>query len=53
MKTRGWLAYLIGGMLFSNGFSGTGLAVFGIGMLVDFKFWILGVLAFVIGFNWT
>lgn len=52
MKIKGWLGYLIGGALFSNGFAGTGAAVLGISMLIDWKIWILGILAFVIGFNW-
>lgn len=52
MKAKGWTAYLVGGLLFGNGFSNAGLAVFGIGMLVDWKFWLLGILAFYVGFTW-
>jgi len=52
MKARGWVAYLAGGILFNSGFPGTGFAVFGIGILVDWKIWLLGIAAFIIGFNW-
>ncbi len=53
MKMKGWLAYLVGGLLFSNGVAEVGLVVFAIGMIVDFKVWILGILAFFVGLNWT
>ena len=49
MKARGWLAYLIGGVLFSNGIAEVGLVVFLIGMIVDWKIWFLGFLAFFVG----
>ncbi len=52
MKARGWLAYLVGGALFSNGLPGAGLAVFGIGMIVDWRIWLLAILAFFVGLNW-
>ena len=52
MKVIGWPAYLIGGVLFTYGYVGTGMVVFGIGMIVDFKVWILGIVAFFVGFNW-
>jgi len=52
MKARGWLAYVVGGVLFSNGYSGAGLAVFSVGMIVDWKFWSLGIVAFFVGLNW-
>lgn len=46
---KGWMAYLIGGALFSNGLPGVGLAVFGIGLVADWKFWLAGILAFFVG----
>ncbi len=49
MKARGWLAYLIGGVLFGNGIAEVGLVVFLIGMIVDWKIWFLGLLAFFVG----
>ena len=52
MKAKGWPAYLIGGILFSNGFVGVGMVVFGVGMIVDWKIWILGIAAFFVGLNW-
>lgn len=52
MKARGWLGYLVGGLLFSNGLPGAGIAVFSVGMLVDWRYWIFGILAFFVGVNW-
>ncbi len=49
MKARGWLAYLVGGVLVSNGVAEVGLVVFLIGVIVDWKVWILGILAFCVG----
>lgn len=46
MKPRGWLAYLVGGLLFSNELSEIGLIVFLVGTIVDWKFWSLGIVAF-------
>ncbi len=49
MKARGWLAYLVGGVLVSNGVAEVGLVVFLIGVIADWKVWILGILAFCVG----
>ncbi len=49
MKARGWLAYLVGGVLVSNGVAEVGLVVFAIGMIVNFRIWLLGILAFFVG----
>jgi hypothetical protein len=53
MKARGWLGYLVGGMLFSNGFAGTGMVVFGVGMIADWKLWLMAIFSFCVGFSWT
>lgn len=53
MKARGWLGYLIGGLLFSNGIAEVGLVVILMGMIADWKLWILGILAFFVGVNLT
>ncbi len=49
MKARGWLGYLVGGLLFSNGIAEVGLVVFLLSVIVDWKFWSLGILAFCLG----
>ncbi len=49
MTARGWLAYLVGGVLVSNGVAEVGLVVFLIGVIADWKVWILGFLAFFVG----
>lgn len=53
MKARGWLAYLVGGVLVSNGVGEVGVVVFLVGMIADWKIWFLGILAFFVGLNWT
>jgi hypothetical protein len=53
MKARGWLGYLIGGLLFTNGVAEVGLVIFLLGMIADWKIWFLGILSFCVGFYWT
>ena len=43
---------MVGGVLFSNGVVEVGLVVFLVGMIVDWKIWILGIAAFFVGLNW-
>ncbi len=49
MKAKGWLAYLVGGVLVSNGVAEVGVVVFLVGVIADWKFWLLGILAFFVG----
>jgi len=49
MKARGWVAYLAGGLLFSNGIAEIGLIVILMGVIADWKIWFLGILAFCLG----
>lgn len=48
-----WLAYFISIILIVSNVPGPGLIVFAIGMLIHWKYWIAGMLAFFIGFNLT
>ena len=46
---KGWLAYLFGGLLISNGVAEVGLVLFGIGMIIHWKYWLAGIVAFFVG----
>ncbi len=48
-----WPAYLLGGAMMSTGvgeIAGFGLMTFSVGMLLHWRFWLLGALAFMVGF---
>lgn len=51
-----WLAYIIGIVLMMNGLVGGGLIVFAVGMLIHWKFWVIGLftgtIAFFVGAGW-
>ena len=46
---KGWLAYLFGGFLVSGGAVEVGLVVLGLGMIVHWKWWLVGIVAFFVG----
>lgn len=46
---KGFFAYVIGWLLISAGATGTGTVVIAVGMLLDWKWWLLGLLAFLLG----
>ncbi len=48
-----WPAYLLGGVMMTTGvceIAGFGLRTFLVGMLLHWRFWLLGALAFIVGF---
>ena len=48
-----WPAYLLGGAMLSTGvgeIAGFGLMTFSVGMLLHWRFWLLGALTFMVGF---
>ncbi len=47
-----WLAYAVGWLLLSTGCSEAGSLVFLLGMLRHWKFWLLVIGSFAIGFWW-
>jgi hypothetical protein len=48
---KGFWAYVIGWLLISAGATGTGTVVIAVGMLIDWKWWLLGLVAFLWGVN--
>jgi len=51
-----WLAYLIGIVLMTVGYTEGGLIVFLVGMFIHWRFWLLtipvGLIAFLVGAGW-
>lgn len=49
---KGFWAYVFGWLLISAGATGTGTVVIVVGMLIDWKWWLIGAVAFFVGFHW-